>query len=255
MKTILITGATQGLGRATAEKFVQLGHSLIIHGRDAERLEETRAALGGSVQTVQADLSDLDQVAEMADRIVEHHSRIDVLINNAGVYKMPDPVTGAGLDARFVVNTLAPALLTLKLLPVISEDGRIIHLSSAAQSPVDPRALRGDVRVQDMQAYAQSKLAIALWSQQFAAEHPDGPVSIAVNPGSLLATRMVREGFGTSGNDINIGTDILVRAALASEFTNATGRYWDNDARRYGRLYPADLAKSLSQQVDDLLKR
>lgn len=255
MQTILITGATQGLGRATAEKLVQLGHSLIIHGRDAERLDATRAALGGSVQTVQADLSDIKQVVEMANRIVEDHSRIDVLINNAGVYKMPDPVTDAGLDARFVVNTLAPALLTLKLLPVVPKDGRIIHLSSAAQSPVDPRALRGDVRVQDMQAYAQSKLAIALWSQQFATEHPDGPVSIAVNPGSLLATRMVREGFGTSGNDINIGTDILVRAALANEFANATGRYWDNDARRYGRLYPQDLAKSLSQQVGDLLNR
>lgn len=110
-------------------------------------------------------------------------------------------------------------------------------------------ALRGDTRLGDMPAYAQSKRAIALWSQHFAADHPDGPVSIAINPGSLLATRMVREGFGTSGNDISIGTDILIKAALSDDFAQASGRYWDNDAGRFGPTYPAQQAQVLTTAV------
>lgn len=115
------------------------------------------------------------------------------------------------------------------------------HVAKAAAS-VDPRALAGELPMLDMEAYAQSKLAITLWNQAFGNAHPSGPVSLAVNPGSLLATRMVREGFGTSGNDLNIGVDILTHAALSDEFAQATGRYYDNDAQR---IAPR-MAKSLS---------
>lgn len=155
---------------------------------------------------------------------------------------------------RFAVNTFAPALLTQRLLPVIAGNGRIIHLSSAAQTPVDLDALAGGSPLPAMEAYAQSKLAITLWSQHFASEHPEGPVSIAVNPGSLLATRMVREGFGTSGNDLSIGVDILARAALSEEFADASGRYYDNDAGQLAPLYPAALAQTLSARVNQILQ-
>lgn len=117
-----------------------------------------------------------------------------MLIDNAGVLKVDDPLTPEGLDIRFAVNTPAPALLTRRLLPLIPRDGRIIHLSSAAQAPVDLEALAGRRRLEPMAAYAQSKLALTLWSQSLAEElGPDGPVTLAKNPGSLLATRMVRE--------------------------------------------------------------
>ncbi|SDJ32195.1 hypothetical protein SAMN04488026_101590 [Aliiruegeria lutimaris] len=105
-----------------------------------------------------------------------------------------------------------------------------------------------------MQAYAQSKLAITLWSQHFATYYPDGPISIAVNPGSLLATRMVREGFGTSGNDIAIGTEILTRVALSSAFAQASGRYWDNDSAQFGNRLPVEIALSVSREIDRLLE-
>ena len=97
-----------------------------------------------------------------------------------------------------------------------------------------------------MEAYAQSKLALTIWSAAFAAAHPDGPLSVAVNPGSLLATNMVREGFGVAGNDIAIGADILVRAALSSEFADASGRYYDNDSGRFAPPHrdTADPAKA-----------
>ncbi|WP_114963795.1 SDR family NAD(P)-dependent oxidoreductase [Tritonibacter mobilis] len=257
MKTILITGATQGLGLATAQALVEQGHRLIVHGRDAAKLLDVADDLrctGAEVSTEVADLSDLSQVVALADRVAEGHAQIDALINNAGVFKTGQPRAGA-FDVRFAVNTLASALLGQRLLPVIPQEGRIIHLSSAAQASVDPRALAGDTPLQDMEAYAQSKLAITLWNQAFGDARPDGPVSLTVNPGSLLATRMVREGFGTSGNDLNIGVDILTRAALSDEFAQDTGRYYDNDARRLAPRYNDATAARVATQIDTLLSQ
>ena len=237
-KTILITGATDGIGRATAVALAGQGHSIIAHGRDAGKLDTLGAELGDTASTVRADMSDLAQVTAMARDLTAAHDQIDVVINNAGVLKVPQTRTADGMDVRFVVNTFAPALLSNFLLPIVPPDGRIVHLSSAAQAPVDLDAMRGHGQLADMEAYAQSKLALTMWSQDFAAKHPNGPVSVAVNPGSLLATKMVREGFGTSGNDLNIGVDILCRAALSDEFTTASGQYFDNDNGQFARPHP-----------------
>lgn len=148
---------------------------------------------------------------------------------------------------RFVVNTVAPYLLTKRLLPLIEPQGRIVNLSSAAQAPVDPQALTGRVRQGDMEAYAQSKLALTMWSQTMALEAP-GVVVVAVNPGSLLASKMVKEGFGVAGADLGIGVDILCRAALSDEFADASGRYFDNDAGRFAAPHP-DAADSEKVQA------
>ena len=231
-KTILITGATDGLGRATAIALAALGHRVIAHGRNAEKLAKLKAEIGANTSTVQADMSDLAQVTQLGRDLLQGHDNIDVVINNAGVFKLSQPRLSNGMDVRFVVNTFAPALLSNLLLPIMPKDGRLVHLSSAAQAPVDVDAMAGKRQLQDMEAYAQSKLALTMWSQDFAAQHPDGPISVAVNPGSLLATKMVREGFGTFGNDLNIGVDILTLAALSDEFAAASGKYFDNDSGR-----------------------
>ena len=110
----------------------------------------------------------------------------------------------------------------------------MINLSSAAQATVDVEALAGRTRLDDMSAYAQSKLAITMWSSSMADTLKDqGTVFVAVNPGSLLATKMVKEGFGMAGKDIRIGADILVHAALSDEFETATGLYFDNDVGQF----------------------
>jgi len=232
-KTILVTGATDGIGLETAKMLAEGGHTLLLHGRNPAKLEAAKAAVGSVAETYTADLSDLAQVEALAEAIVARHDRLDVLINNAGVLKAPDPVTADGLDLRFVVNTLAPYLLTRRLLPLMDGAGRVVNLSSAAQAPVDTGAMAGGRRLDDMDAYAQSKLALTMWSRAMAREMPGGPVIVAVNPGSLLASKMVKEGFGIAGNDLRIGADILVRAALSDEFADASGRYFDNDAGRF----------------------
>ncbi|MDO6585072.1 SDR family NAD(P)-dependent oxidoreductase [Salipiger sp. 1_MG-2023] len=254
-RTILITGATDGLGLETARRLSAGGHHLLIHGRNADKLSalvgDLRSLGAAQVETYRADLSDLSQVARLGQELCAKHARIDALINNAGVFKTDNPLTKDGQDIRFVVNTLAPALLTRLLLAVIPQGGRIVHLSSAAQAPVDLAALAGLWALEPMEAYAQSKLALTMWSQALAAElGPDGPVTLAVNPGSLLATKMVRKGFGMAGKDIGIGADILIRAALSDDFAGASGRYFDNDA---GRFAPPHADAANAQTVDRIV--
>ncbi len=242
-KIILITGATDGIGRETARRLSADGHHLLLHGRSVPKLaataEELRNRYGAkSVETYQADFSALDQVARLGLILREKHHCIDVLINNAGVFKTVHAAASDGVDLRFVVNAFAPALLAQLLLPILPADGRVVNLSSAAQASVEFAAPGAKRRLKAMDAYAQSKLALTMWSQAFAKERPNGPVSVAVNPGSLLATKMVRKGFGVAGNDIGIGADILVQAALSDEFADATGRYFDNDVGAFTSPHP-----------------
>ncbi len=254
-KTILLTGATDGIGLETAKRLVQAGHQVLIHGRSPAKLEATERALSalpgdGRVESYLADLSRMADVEALAKAIADKHDHLDVLINNAGILKTPEPITQDGLDVRFVVNTLAPYLLTQRLLPLLGAEGRVINVSSAAQAPVDIEALAGKGRLADMAAYAQSKLAITMWSREMGlARKESGPAFIAVNPGSLLASKMVKEGFGVAGADIGIGADILIRAALTDEFADASGQYYDNDNRRFADPHPDALDARKSQDV------
>lgn len=259
-KTILLTGATDGIGYETAKKLAVQGHLLLLHGRSDEKLEQLRASLstGGKVETYRADLSRLSEVRVLADAIASKHDRVDVIINNAGVYKTRQPLTPEGFDTRFIVNTVAPYVLSKQLLPLVPSDGRLINLSSAAQAPVDLAALAGQRTLSDGEAYAQSKLAITMWSFHLARElADDGPSVLAVNPGSLLGSKMVKEAFGTSGKDIGIGADILVRTALSDEFAGVTGRYYDNDRRALGHPHPdahdATKTEALVNAIDSVI--
>ena len=186
----------------------------------------------------------------MGKAVAKRHDHLDVLINNAGVFKTSRSVTPDGLDIRFVVNTLAPYLLTRRLLGLMNATGRVINLSSAAQSPVDTEAMFGRRRLADFDAYAQSKLGITMWSRHLADElGGQGPVIVAVNPGSMLGTKMVKTAFGVAGNDVSIGANILVRAAVSDEFADASGEDYDNDAGRFARPHADGLDGGKRREV------
>lgn len=238
-KTILITGATDGIGLLTAERLAAQGHRILLHGRNEDKLARAAVGIGGASETFKADLSRMGEVEALAEAVAAKHDRLDVLVNNAGILKTPDTKTEAGRDIRFDVNTIAPYILTRHLLPIIPQDGRVVNLSSAAQAPVDVAAMKSFRPMGDMDAYSQSKLAITIWSSELARELPGGPVVVAVNPGSLLATKMVKEGFGLAGNDLGIGADILIRAARSEEFADASGKYFDNDNGRFASPHMA----------------
>ncbi len=260
-KTVLITGSTDGIGLATAVKFAEGGHNVLLHGRSETKLTAAHRALeqidgGGKITSYQADLSVMAEVVALAEQIKAEHQHIDVLINNAGILKSDDPVTVDDLDIRFAVNSIAPYLLTEKLLPLLGNQGRVINLSSAAQAPVVLDALTGAIPIeQDFNAYAQSKLAITMWSQTLAAELPDGPVVIAANPGSMLGTNMVQKGFGVSGNDISIGTNILTALALEGKYQAFSGCYFDNDLGRFSEPHQDALNPEKTATVVAAVKR
>lgn len=251
-KTILITGATDGIGLEAAKVLAASGHHLLLHGRNPAKLNKAVEAVQGEgrVEQFVADLSRMTEVESLADAVTNEHDSLDVLINNAGVFRAVNPVTQDGLDVRFAVNTIAPFLLTRRLLPLLGASSRVVNLSSAAQAPVNLRALAGEVQLSDNAAYAQSKLALTMWSRALALSlGKDGPSVVAVNPGSMLGTKMVKEAYGVAGGDVGIGADILYRAALSDEFASGSGKYFDNDAGRFAPPHPDALDARKSADV------
>ncbi|MEL0646405.1 SDR family NAD(P)-dependent oxidoreductase [Pseudoalteromonas agarivorans] len=262
-KTILLTGATDGIGLETAKMLLAQGHTVLLHGRNKDKLNTVQASLNadypqGSTVSYVADLSDMAQVQALAKNVLSDLQQadmiLDVLINNAGVYKLANITTKAGLDARFAVNTIAPYLLTKLLLPAMNTQSRVVNVSSAAQSSINFESLVGNRPLSDSVAYAQSKLAITMWSRHLGlALKGTGPLVVSVNPKSLLGSKMVKDAYGLDGGDLKLGADIFCRAALSDEFKEATGLYFDNDAERFAPPHPDALNNDKTQQLIDTL--
>ena len=243
-RTILITGSTDGIGKLVAKDFANEGHTVLLHGRNPEKLSATVSEIktkseNDNVSGFVADFSDLLSVRQMVEEVKNSVTQIDVLINNAGIFPSPVEVTKDGFDIRFVVNYLAPYVLTEALIPLMqgSTDARIINLSSAAQAAVSLDALRGKLKLSVSEAYAQSKLALTMWSFRLAKQLENIAV-IAVNPGSLLNTKMVKEAYGHHWSPADKGSNILYDLAVSDQHKGVTGKYFDNDSGGYANAHP-----------------
>ncbi|GAA0835528.1 SDR family NAD(P)-dependent oxidoreductase [Marinomonas arenicola] len=258
-KTILITGSTDGIGFATAKSLLAQGHTVLLHGRSAGKLDSAKAHLSDpNLETYQADLSRLEEVYSLASQIRQNHTKLDVIINNAGVYMVPVVITEDGLDVRYMVNTIAPYLLTKELLPILTPSSRVVNLSSAAQAPVMAAELSAPSQLVDGMVYAKSKLALTMWSRHLATTlGAQGPIIVAVNPKSFLGSKMVKEAYGVSGGNLQDGADILTKAALSDEFANASGLYFDNDIGQFSDPHPdaldAQKNAEISLAIDKIL--
>lgn len=238
-KTVLITGATDGIGKLAAIKLAKEGHTIYIHGRNKEKLDLTISEIkeisnNENVEGFVADFSDLDSVRQMAKQINVKLTKIDVLINNAGVYKSSISQNKDGLDIRFVVNYFAPYLLTNELIPLINRgsEPRIINVSSAAQSSISYEVLLGKEKRSEGDCYAQSKLALTMWSFYLAKTFKDIDV-VSVNPGSLLNTKMVIEAFGNYRSSADKGANILYDLSISEDYKGVTGKYYNNDDNKF----------------------
>ncbi|WP_281986491.1 SDR family NAD(P)-dependent oxidoreductase [Aquimarina aggregata] len=253
-KTILITGSTDGIGKLTAIKLAKDGYTIYVHGRNKEKLntvilEIKELSNNEKIDGFVADFSDLNDVQKMAAQINDKIPKLDVLINNAGIFKTSTS-SSKGFDVRLVVNYLAPYVLTNRILSIIkkSEAPRIINLSSAAQSHVTDATLAGLAMHTVSEAYAQSKLALTMWSFDLAKQYHDISV-LAVNPGSLLNTRMANEAYGQHWSPATKGSDILYELAVSEEYNDITGRYFDNDKGNP----KGEFAKAHPDAYDDVL--
>ena len=197
-RTVLVTGSTGGIGRATAVGLAAMGAHVLITGRDAGRTEATARnirAAGGRADAFVADLASQSQVRRLADEVLRRSGRIDVLVNNVGGYWNTRHVTVDGLELTFALNHLAPFLLTNLLLGRLTESApaRVVTVSSNAQAmgSIDADDLQGARSYSGARAYNQSKLANLLFTYELARRlRGSGVTANAVHPG------MVRTSFG-----------------------------------------------------------
>ena len=235
MKTILLTGGTDGIGKLTAVKLAGEGHKVLVHGRDRQKLKNTVSEIQNSTENKAiighiCDLSDFNNVRVLIKQLSEEYPKIDVIINNAGVFKSHISKNKDNLDIRFAVNYFAPYLLTNGLFPLLAKSNspRIINLSSAAQSTVSIEALAGKEPLSASDAYAQSKLDLTMRSFYLAKKLTHLNV-IAVNPGSLLDTKMVHEAYGQYWSSAEKGANIVFDLAVLTKYDKSSGKYFDND--------------------------
>lgn len=257
--TFLITGATDGLGRALAERLAAEGATLLLHGRDAGRLEAVATACerlgGGRVQGFRADLAALEEVRRLATEVQEATDTLHVLVNNAGVGSgRPDGTTRQesrdGYELRFAVNHLAHFLLTLELLPLLrrSAPARIVHVASLGQAPVDFADVMLERDYGGGRAYAQSKLAQITTGFELAERLPADEVTVnSLHPSTYMPTKMVLEEVGHSIDTLEAGVDATYRLATAPELDGVTGRFFDRrqEARAHAQAYDAQARRRL----------
>ncbi|MCU1640351.1 MAG: short-chain dehydrogenase/reductase [Nocardia sp.] len=235
-RTIAITGATDGLGRALAERLAAEGATLILHGRDAEKLRRTADSLRhhpARIQTVVADLADLTQVRRLAADITELTDRLDVLVNNAGIGSgYPDSRTRQtsvdGYELRFAVNYLAGFALTLDLLPLLrnSAPARIVNVASLGQQALDFDNLMLDRGYTGTRAYSQSKLAQIMSGFELAERVPEVTVN-SLHPATYMPTKIVLEEVGHHIDSLDEGVAATHRLVTDPALATTTGRFFD----------------------------
>jgi retinol dehydrogenase-14 len=275
-KTVVVTGGTSGIGRATATGLAALGARVAITGRERERGEqaarEIRISTGADVDVFIADLSSQAQVRRLAGELLAAYRRIDVLVNNAGGFWSTRHVTADGLEQTFALNHLAPFLLTSLLLDRLEQSApaRVVTVSSGAHSmgQIDFDDLQGEHSYSGQRAYNQSKLANVLFTYQLARRLRAGEVTAntlhpgvvrtsfgAEDPGAVqrLLVPFVRPFFKSPAQ----GAATSIHLASSADLAAVTGQYFvkGRPARSSKASYDEAAAARLWQVCADLVAR
>ena len=237
-RTILVTGSTDGIGRATAARLARQGHFVVIHGRDTAKgravLQEIGQHAGsGRLGLAIADLSVRAEVRRLASDIAERYGSLDVLVNNAGVYLPTRRLTPDGFETTLAVNYLAPFLLTHDLLPLLSENApsRIVSVASIAHRSVrsfDRRRFVEGQPYDGYEAYALSKLGIVAFTYRLASGiGGSGVTANCLHPG-VIDTKLLRAfPGGYSGEPPERGGERVARLAASPDVDGVTGTYYE----------------------------
>ncbi|WP_245720340.1 SDR family NAD(P)-dependent oxidoreductase [Nocardia uniformis] len=236
-RTVLITGATDGLGRELAVRLGAAGARLILHGRNPDRAAavaaEVTAASGHAPLIILADLSRLADVDRLADEIIARTSRLDVLVNNAGTGGRPDgkrELSADGNELLWAVNHLAPYRLTRRLLPLLqaSAPARVVNVASAGQQEIDLDDPTPEHDYDAYTAYCRAKLAMIMATIEYAADLDGTGVTVnALHPATLMATTMVRESGATAISTVAEGADATLRLICDPGLSQMTGQYFN----------------------------
>ena len=260
-QVVVITGATSGLGREVALKLASPENHIIVHGRNEERGREVVHAIeqaGGSASLHLADFASLEQVRALAQAIRSEHDRVDVLVNNAGVWLQPEDgrrTTSDGHEFHFQINYLAHYLLTHLLLDRIvdSAPARIVSVASGAQRPIDFDNVMLETGYTDGRAYAQSKLAQILMTVDLAdALEGTNVVVAALHPATLMDTAMVRDRGARVRSSVHDGARAVVNLVVSDDVQS--GGYYNglNLARANDQAYDEQAREQLRTLSDEL---
>ena len=266
-KVCLVTGATSGIGKVTATALASQGAEVIIAGRNQQKAEDTlhqiKSETGNvTLQYLLADFSDLEQVRDLAAAFKERFSRLDILVNNAGAFFNTRRETPNGVEKTFLVNHLAPFLLTTLLLDTLqaSAPARIVNVSSDGQKLATMELDDLDFKrgFSGMKAYGRSKLANIMFTYELARRLAGGNVTVnALHPGHV-ATDIWRTNFSIFGPALKWvmslfslspqeGADNSIYLASSPEVEGVTGKYFVK--REPAQSSPTSYDEGLAQRL------
>jgi NAD(P)-dependent dehydrogenase (short-subunit alcohol dehydrogenase family) len=273
-KIILVTGSTDGIGKETATALASLGAEIIVHGRNPEKTQKTVREIkdlsnNEQISYLIADFTDLNQIREMATELQEKYSRLDVLINNAGVYNSRRIDTDTGVERTFLINHLAPFTLTNLLLPILkaSAPSRIVNVSSQVHSMgrLDFEDLGFKKGYFGMMAYSRSKLANMLFTYELDRRLKGSGVTVnGLHPGHV-ATNIWGDAAPLIGSAVKRlmkwislspeeGADNSIYLASSADLDNISGQYFmkREPVRSSTRSYDRETAARLWQVSEEL---
>jgi len=239
----VITGASRGIGRATARRLGMAGARLVLVARDQARLEEAAREIaletGAAVEALAADLSEVGRTLRLAGRLSEAHPRIDVLVNNHTRIFPRRTVTEDGLEANFALNFLSYFVLARALLPALTSGGRIVNVAAEVHrfAALDFDDLQLEKGVYDPRdAYNRAKLAVILITGELARRTAGTGITVnSLDPG-VVDTDALRAYRGsapprpgaTPPVEVDRGADTSVHLAISPEVAGVTGRYFQD---------------------------
>ena len=220
---ILVTGSTDGLGRGVAVELAGRGARVVVHGRDPAKVEQVAREAGAEAGLV-ADLAELAQVRRLADDA----GSLDTLVNNAGVILSERRESADGYELTLAVNHLSHFLLTELVLPRMREPARIVNVSSLGQAPLDFEDLMFERGYDGYSAYARSKLAQVLFTNELAERLAGRDVTVnALHPATLMDTKMVLENLGRVHSSVDEGVEAVVRLVTDPGLDGLSGRFFN----------------------------
>jgi NAD(P)-dependent dehydrogenase (short-subunit alcohol dehydrogenase family) len=283
MPTIVLTGATSGLGRIAAVELARRGAHLVLPARDPAKAAATQehiasAVPGASTETVIADLSRIDEVRDLARAIRQTHPVVDVLVNNAGLHAFAARATADGLPEMVAVNYLAPWLLTNELLPALlaAPAGRVVTVASEASRRHGSLSLPDDLtRVvpftarESAEHYGKSKLLDIMFTRELARRLEGSTVTATCLDPGFNVTGLGREIRGAAVleralralriGDPRRGAGLIVLLATGTGAVTESGSYWTvRGPRRIAPVAPADddrLRRALWEETERLVTR
>jgi len=240
-KTVLITGATDGLGKLVAQRIAARGDRVLLHGRNPAKgkalVDEIHKATGNpDLHYFNADLASLRQAHDLAAAVLKSQARLDVLVNNAGIGPVstdsPRRESPEGNELFFAVNYLSGCMLARELLPLLrkSAPARIVNVASIGQQALDFDDLMLQKGYDDARAYRQSKLAQIMFTFDLAAELQDSGITVnCLHPAMLMNTGMVSGSkyFPGPMTTIEQGADALEQLILSPKLASVTGAFYN----------------------------